>query len=92
MIEPVPATVPSLHRDDPVDLLPAPGLSHADVSELLLMEFGPTHGLRLVSAVLRRCRVELAAESPTGSPAALERLARAKLAVGPVPLSAVLTR
>jgi len=67
-------------RVDLVERVPEPGPSYADVSEMLLMEFGPTHGLRRVSELLQSCRVRLA-DDPSGTPKALERLARAELSV-----------
>jgi hypothetical protein len=86
MIEICPA-VPDAHQD-PVRPAP-PAATHADVCERLLMEFGPVHGLRLVSEILRRCRVELAARPGAGTPVALERLARTMIAAGQLPLAPV---
>lgn len=72
-------------RVDLIERAPEPGPSYADVTEQLLMEFGPTHGLRRVSELLQRCRVRLAAD-PTACPRALEQLARAELSVPTVHL------
>jgi hypothetical protein len=61
------------------------GLSHADVTERLFMEFGATRGLPEVSELLRRCRVQLAAELAPSSPQFLERMARVMLDAPVVP-------
>lgn len=74
------------HHYEAINGLSRTASTHADVSERLLMEFGPTHGLRLVSEVLRRCRIELATGPAPSSPTALERLARAMMLTAPVPV------
>lgn len=51
--------------------------SDADVTERLMQEFEGTHGLRLVSGVIRGCRADLRSG---GSPESLENLVRSRLA------------
>jgi hypothetical protein len=58
----------------------------ADVTERLLAEFEATHGLRLVSGVIRSCRAELRNTVATYPPESLEALVRSRL---PVAASAV---
>lgn len=52
----------------------------ADVTERLLGEFEATHGLRLMSAVIRACRAELRKSAPGSGPQMLEALVRGRLA------------
>lgn len=52
----------------------------ADVTERLLLEFEATHGLRLVSGVIRGCRAELRDTLPAYRPESLEALVRTRLA------------
>jgi hypothetical protein len=56
--------------------------SDADVTELLLLEFEATHGLRLVSAMIRICRAELRKSAPGYTPESLEALVRSRLPTG----------
>ena len=60
--------------------------SDADVIERLLHEFEATHGLRLVSGVIRGCRAELRSVQPSCPPESLEALVRSRL-VALLPLS-----
>jgi hypothetical protein len=50
------------------------------VTERLLLEFEATHGLRLISGVIRSCRAELRNSSPTDLPKSLDALVRTRLA------------
>jgi hypothetical protein len=54
-------------------------LSDADVTERLLLEFEATHGLRMISGVIRSCRSELRNSAPTYPPESLETLVRSRL-------------
>lgn len=54
-------------------------LSDADVTERLLLEFEATHGLRMISGVIRSCRSELRNTAPTYPPESLETLVRSRL-------------
>lgn len=54
-------------------------LSCADVTERLLAEFGPVHGLKLVSDVVRGCRTAGDGLHGPITPESLEELARAQL-------------
>ena len=54
--------------------------SDADVTERLLLEFEATHGLRLISGVIRSCRSELRNSAPASLPESLETLVRIRLA------------
>jgi len=57
-----------------------PLLSDADVTERLLSEFETTHGLRLISGLIRGCRAELRATQPAYPAESLEALVRSRLA------------
>jgi hypothetical protein len=54
--------------------------SDADVTERLLLEFEATHGLRLVSGLIRSCRSELRNSVPAYPPESLDTLVRTRLA------------
>lgn len=54
--------------------------SDADVIERLLLEFEATHGLRLVSGVIRGCRAELRDTASGYSSQSLDALVRGRLA------------
>ena len=54
--------------------------SDADVVERLLLEFEATHGLRLISAVIRSCRAELRKSGPADVSESLETLVRTRMA------------
>jgi hypothetical protein len=54
-------------------------LSDADVTERLLLEFEATHGLRMISGVIRSCRSELRSTATTYPPESLETLVRSRL-------------
>ncbi|HEY9415919.1 MAG TPA: hypothetical protein VIQ30_14240 [Pseudonocardia sp.] len=57
-------------------------LSDADVTERLLLEFEATHGLQLVSSVIRTCRSELRKSAPAYPAESLEALVRGRLTGG----------
>ena len=63
------------------EVLPAGALaSDADVTERLMAEFEPVHGLRFLSEIVRTCRQELRT-AVDGAPArSLDVLARTRLA------------
>jgi hypothetical protein len=54
--------------------------SDADVTERLLLEFEATHGLRLVSGLIRSCRSELRNSVPAYLSESLDTLVRTRLA------------
>ncbi|WP_051580954.1 hypothetical protein [Pseudonocardia acaciae] len=58
--------------------------SYADVVERLFREFEPLHGLWTITQVVRRCRADLHGAPRASLPAALEELARERLAAVPV--------
>jgi hypothetical protein len=55
-------------------------LSDADVTERLMLEFEATHGLRLISGLIRSCRAELRNTVPAYPAESLEALVRSRLA------------
>lgn len=62
------------------DARKAPQASDADVAERLLLEFGPTHGLLLISEIIRSCRTEMRNAGPAAQARSLDVLARERLA------------
>ncbi len=54
-------------------------ISYADVTERLLSEFGPLHGLKLVGDVVRGCRTGEDGLRKLIAPESLEELARLRL-------------
>lgn len=60
-------------------ITPAPA-SDADVTERLMLEFEPVHGLRFLSEIIRICRRELRGAVGAGPAGSLDVLARERLA------------
>lgn len=54
--------------------------SDADVTERLMLEFEPVHGLRFLSEIVRTCRHELRTAVGAGPARSLDVLARERLA------------
>lgn len=60
--------------------VPATPPSDADVTERLMLEFEPVHGLRFLSEFVRTCRNELRTAVDEGPAGSLDVLARERLA------------
>ncbi|HEY4006279.1 MAG TPA: hypothetical protein VGM60_14005 [Pseudonocardia sp.] len=63
----------------PGDAVIAPKPSYADVSERILHEFEPSHGLIAISEILRGARAGLGSISPRVTPEAFDALVRDEL-------------
>jgi hypothetical protein len=61
-------------------LIPVTLPSDADITESLMAEFEPVHGLQFLSEVVRTCRNELRTSVDEGPAGSLDVLARKRLA------------